>query len=337
MLSNLFISIEGLSSENLATQILAYILSNSSYATQQRIIYNIVFDDNELKDTHNRRAGISTQEHFEHFGRPDLIVDSPNDYAIIENKFWANFSKGDQFIRYAKLLESLETAGNKHLILLCIKSRLPSLQENILSQYKAANETYGDIDALMSHLKSISINLKFILWEDIIEKITGSGFVVDSFVKFIKSRFLHQISFSEEALGMINSQKIPELLDLLWEGVDQVRFSLNSQGYSTDRMSQSRGIYGFSLKQPFGSLWIGLYFLPWKKYNTPYVIMFRKEWISDDYPLERVQDSLISNQFKADSDLEYVYPIYFSGKLIIDEIMPIITDVISKVNNRMAE
>ena len=127
--------IDGLSSEDLTTEMLSFFLDSPSYAPYQRLFYSLLFPNQELKSTEERLYEITTQRVFEGAERPDLVIEGEKEIVFIENKFYASFSRGNQMYTYFSRLINNFKEKEKYLILLTIKARKELYLKDIRSQF----------------------------------------------------------------------------------------------------------------------------------------------------------------------------------------------------------
>jgi hypothetical protein len=104
-MDNFLDRIDGLSSENLTTEVLGFLLDSSTYAPYQRLFYSLIFPGSELQDTEERQFDVTTQMSFEEYGRPDIVIENERQVIFIENKFYASFSLDNQMYRYYSDME----------------------------------------------------------------------------------------------------------------------------------------------------------------------------------------------------------------------------------------
>lgn len=70
---------------------------------------------------------------------------------------------------------------------------------------------------------------------------------------------------------MISDNSIPELINKLWAGVNQVKTDISNKGISVANIGQSRYFYGFYIHSDFGDINFCYSHESWEKYNTPYM------------------------------------------------------------------
>jgi hypothetical protein len=333
MTQNFLSQIEGYSAEDFATQALAFFLSSSEYSAYQKLIYSKLFDESRLADTFERKAVVDTQRDFGQNGRPDLIIDTPEMFVLVENKFWAAFSLGDQYWRYFKILKEQKDKKPSLLVLLALQNRMAQLRDRIFEQFQAHNIDIRDTSALVNYLATYKIRPVFITWEEILSILTGSDSIVKSFREFIHFRYIQRIEFSQKELMMINDATIPNLIGKIWDSVDQVRAELVGVNITTGRMAQSRVFYGFNIQRQWGVIWFGLYMTAWQRYGTPYVMQFRDDWVTKPDYSTIVHENLLQQGFVADSELGLILPLRVSNENQRDSLIPEILKVIQTVDN----
>ena len=139
MNESLFDYIENLSSENLTTEILRYILESKDYSVYQRVIYQYIFESMGLVDTESGMFQVGSQVNIGKFGIPDLVISNDNCYAVLENKFYAQFTGANQIYRYFQYLQNHVSQNEKWLILLTIKDRGKYYENEIIKQFSTSN------------------------------------------------------------------------------------------------------------------------------------------------------------------------------------------------------
>lgn len=309
MKHNFLNTIEGLSNENLITESLAYMLSHSEYSIYQKLFYSHLFSISEHKDTEDWEFEILTQEYDPEYGIPDLVIQNSKSIIILENKFWADFSQKNQYWRYTQMLLEKKDFDKKYLVLLCLKNKLGHFKQKIYEQFKLKGNNISDESELTNYLNSNGIQPIFLIWEDILNLFMSKNLISESIEQFINSRFINLIKIQKEELILLNSNTIPNLLNIICNTVDQIKGILSNEKFKIGRTGQSRLFYGYTIYFEWGSLWFGEYIESWKTYNTPLVIQIRENWISDEKVRKIAPDYLQSIGFIKNPDLGFLFPV----------------------------
>jgi len=287
--------IDGLSSENLTTELLGFILDNPLYSPYQSLFYSLLHPDSKLKDTDSRQYVVQTQLSFESTGRPDMVIKGENQVIYIENKFYASFSMNDQMYRYYDHLNNNYSGKEKLLVLLTIKDRIEPYLREIKSQFAKVLDS-SEYQDVFSYCKDNGVQLILISWDDI-------------FQLFGTSKYIASTILNERELEMLNTRDVPMLLDKLWAGVDKIKDILSSDNFSVRNTTQSRHFYGFMVDRPWGNIWLGYYFQSWLNYDTPYVMQIRNEWINENHITSELDLQLRGAGFIVDKNLELLFPV----------------------------
>lgn len=239
-MKDLLLDIAGLNSEDLTTEILRIILIKEEYAVYQKLFFNSLFKNNENKSTIELRFEIKSQEVFEE-GRPDLIILGEKEVIVIENKFYAGFSKGDQITRYRKIMDKYFPGFKKRLYIITLAERVKDYSD----QLRAMNE-----------------NADFLIWEDVLKLFKSDNFLIQALTGYIEEVFLKKIDIRKEDEMFYKTKAAAEAMDKLKTIVDQARNELSRRQLPTGRMSQSINFYGFYVGYEKVTVWFG-YGLPW--------------------------------------------------------------------------
>ena len=300
--------IDGLSSENLTTELLGFILDSPLYSPYQCLFYSLLFPNNKLKDTDSRQYAVQTQLSFESAGRPDIVLEGENQVIYIENKFYASFSKDDQMYRYYDHLKNNYYGKEKLLVLLTIKDRIEPYLREIKSQFTKVLDG-SKLQDVFTHCKDNGVQLIVISWDEIFQLFGTKDLLIANLTHYIKSKYIASTILNEGELQMLNTRDVPILLDKLWAGVDKIKDILSSENYSVRNTTQSRHFYGFVVERPWGTVWIGYYFQSWLNYDTPYVMQIRSEWINENYKTSEFDTQMRNTGFILDKNLEFLYPL----------------------------
>jgi hypothetical protein len=307
-MDNFLDRIDGLSSENLTTEVLGFLLDSSAYAPYQRLFYSLIFPGSELQDTEERHFDVTTQMSFEEYGRPDIVIENDRQVIFIENKFYASFSLDNQMHRYYSYLKDNFESKEKFLILLTIKDRIDLYLRDIRKQFKAVLTTSNNHE-IFEYCSDNGVNLQTISWEDIFRLFGTEDFLIANLNSYIQGKYITSTILNEREIEMINSKEVPALMEKLWAGIDKIRDMLAGDNYKVLRTSQSRIFYGFAVERFWGKVYIEYYHDSWLNYDTPYMMQIRLDWVDINYRASDLETQLKDIDFIYDKNMEYVLPI----------------------------
>lgn len=324
--------IDGLSSEDLTTEMLGFILSSPTYAPYQRLFYSLVLSDGMLKDTQERQYEITTQMSFQEFGRPDMLIENDNQVILIENKFYAPFSLDNQIYRYYSFLKDNYTSKEKYLILLTIKDRIELYLKDIRKQFEA-HLTSDKSDELINFCVENGVSFQTLSWEDIFRLFGAEDVIIANLKNYIQSKYITSTILKEREIAMINSKEVPMLMDKLWASIDKIRDMLSGENYKVLRTTQSRIFYGFAVERFWGKVYVEYYHYSWLNYNTPYMMQIRSDWVDHNYRSQDLETHLKSINFIYDKNMEYVLPIVIKDADIAGSAVEAIKDKLKELDN----
>ncbi len=328
--------IDGLSSEDLTTEMLSFFLDSPAYAPYQRLFYSLIFPNQELKNTEERQFEITTQRVFEGSERPDLVIEGEKQIFFIENKFYASFSGGNQmYIYFSRLINNFRDK-KKYLILLTIKDRVDFYLKDMRNQFNANTAMHSNQD-LFNHCKNSDVNLQVITWEDIFKLFDTSDLLIANLTEYVKGKYMTSTILKEGELAMLQNQDVPVLLEKLWAGIDKVKDMLSSDGYKVTRTSQSRIFYAFRLERDWGMIWVSFDHYCWLNYNTPYVLQLRHNMINHDYQFADIDLHMSKVGFIYDKAQEYIYPIRIMETDLAGSTTEIIKEKIKQLDEMFEE
>ncbi|MDF1662765.1 MAG: PD-(D/E)XK nuclease family protein [Planctomycetota bacterium] len=272
---NLFEAIEGQRSEDLTTEVLAYVLQSPRFHNEQKLFFAMLLKDGELKSTLDRSFEINTQVYDVKLGKPDLEIRGEDLLILIENKFEAEFSQGTQVWRYVEILKKESTIPKRKLVLLCPNYSLNWYQSKASKQF----EPNLPIEDRCKELAKEGISLVFLSWEKLLQTLGTQSPLIADLNGFVDSRYLKNIQFSESEIKLMFSKSVPVLLEKIEDTVNKVKGQLSSEGVTVERTGQSRFFYGFHLLGDKGlKAWFGYHRPSWAKEGTPFILQVRKEW-----------------------------------------------------------
>lgn len=265
MKENIFNVVEGLTGENLTTAVLKYLLENE---INQKIFINMVKAKINDIIEYDQNSIVTAQSGIAQIGRFDLKIDTKNYILIIENKFFASSSKGDQIKRYIGYLKKECPSYKKRILLvITIKDRLFFYKNSILEEFR-----YSSWNDLKIKLKDEGIEIDLLAWDDLLDLFSENVEIINEIREFIKIRYISQTILNKEELSMINTEHIPDILEKYWNSVGKLRDNWDFEQFNTGRMSQSQRYFGFYVKKKNNEIWIGYSHEMWKIYGKPFII-----------------------------------------------------------------
>jgi hypothetical protein len=305
MPESIFEFTDGQSSENLTTEILHYILVSDAYAPYQRLFYSRLFPSEGNRSTDDYGFSISTQVDYGPHGRPDLVIENEKRIIVIENKFYAGFSFNDQMLRYFQYLDSVNGFDEKYLVLLTIRDRASFYHQQMVQQF-SGKESFGE---LMDYFREHRVFFKSLIWDDILNDFDSNDFIISNLKDYIQTKYLTSSILVNYEMEWVNDSSVPELLEMLWDGINKIKVELLEGNYDVQKTSQSRLSYGFSIEEYWGKIAIQIYHIGWYRYKAPYLLHIRRDWFKDDFYNIDTERKLGSIGFFKDSNFEYVFPI----------------------------
>ena len=306
---NLFDGIEGLRSEDLVTETLAFILRTPEYEPLQKIFYEFLLKDQKWGGTLGRQIEVRTQVNLQ--GRiPDIVLRSDDVYIVVENKFTAEFSGNDQLARYLKILTEAES-GKKHLVLLCPRYAWERYEFQTLNQFKAQYPSLTSFEDLARRLhEDAQVEFTPVCWDELLDLLDSESPIIASFSSFVRKRFLRPVHFTEEQRGLLMNIEIPETLERIITTVERVRGHLTSSEIQTGRFGQAARHYGFSIKKDGYEFWFGYILGTWGEFKTPFFVQCRNQWGEQNHQL--TDDTLEAAGFRQHELSDFVLPLSFS-------------------------
>lgn len=308
-MDNIFKNISNLSSEDIATEVLKHLLSNSKYSQFQKLFYNRVIG--QFSTTAELSFELNTQLTFGSKGRPDLIIYNDEYFILIENKLGSGLSRDNQLLDYGEILNQLKkyeikkdfltndfnSVGKKYLVLLAPKQKIILAEKITLNQIQH--------NTLCKYFKSLNVSYISINWESIMSDIgTNDTFQLE--LKNFINDYLHE-ELTKMDIKLLKEPNLPTAIEKIFSYVSQTRDKLDHPSFKNGRMSQSILSYGFYIKHKYFKLWFG-YNLPlWNSICSPVVLQIRRGWISskDDEILNIIK----TLNFNYDNNSEYILKI----------------------------
>ena len=333
-MENLLEYIEGQSSENLTSAILAYLLNNKEQGLFLRYFLARLFPyDSEMNES-LIDIEVSSQDSLNSYGISDLLIESDDFLIVIENKFYAAFSKGDQVKRYVEYLKKYKGSRKAVFLLLTPKNRAKYYWSELEKQIKINYDKLSKVSGIKKTflLSDESIEIIWISWERILKDFECGNILVTHLSDYIKNKYLINTKLSEEEISLINKNKIPLILEKLWGIVDKVKDQLANE-FDTKRTTQSRLFYGFNIDNDWGEIWFGVYMVAWEKYESPFILQLREDWISMNYNGIDIDSELKEIGFQYNEDLEYIFPIKIADNDSIGVIYNNVKKCLENINN----
>lgn len=324
-------AIEGKRSEDLATEALSFVLQSSRYPPLQKLIYRWLFDDELTKSTAERAFEITTQESHVGEGRLDLTIRGVDLTVIVENKFDAEFSQGNQLRRYVDILDR-ESAERRILILLCPERYRNHYEGEALNQFPSQLGAPRTLAELQHELMMRS-GIEFLVrtWDELLDHLRCDCVLVSELIDFVRDRVLAPVTFSAEDLNMILSDRIPKLLSSIYNAVNHVRDRLPND-FTGQRMGQSRELHGFLIDHQGFRFWFGYSFKQWPLIKTPFSLQFNHKWLPFN---ERISEASLLQHGFAKADNDYVFPVGV-GESDPDQVLALVNQVCGKISEVIA-
>ena len=270
-------AIEGKRSEDLATEVLAYVLQSHYFRPLQKLFYQWLLADGVAGSTLERAFDISTQTSYPGQGRLDLAICGDNLRIIVESKFDADFSGGDQLHRYVKILNESEEQ-NRVLVLLCPERNRQHYELHALQQFQGDFGSLKFVPDLERELfERYAVRFKVITWDRLLQLLDSDSPLIVELSEFVRNRVLLPVEFSPKELSMMMSDEIPNILTSVFRAIEQVRGRLDA-AYVTGRMSQSREVFGFFIDHQDVRFWFGYSLKHWQRVKTPFTLQFSSQW-----------------------------------------------------------
>jgi hypothetical protein len=320
MEESLFTKIIGLRGEDVTTEILTYILTDDSYKHLRYLIMTLLL---KIKKEEVGSYNVNTQKDYKN-RRPDIIIENDNETILIENKFYAEFSGGDQIKRYLDILENDEEHKVKKLYLLTVKNRKDYLICKIKEQLNENN--------IEKYCKKRGISFSIILWNDILELIETNDLITKNLKKFIYENYIVSTEIGEEEMELMNSDKIPSIINKIWDAITSNRTYMDMNEYNVGRMSQSRTSYFYYIHFTWGRICVQYYHDFWLTYETPFSIQLMNEWNK----IEKDLTWLLKIGFFKNENNQYLYPIKIKGKDISEELNNIVLEKVTMIRNEFS-
>ena len=191
---DIFSEIEGLSGENLGSALLRYLIFNSQEVRES--ILSLFSDTSPFGPiTYSTHFACRTEYPTSHSkygdGRLDLLIQLDDVVIGVENKFFAQFQRGQP----EKYLESLEQVAT---LLKTINKAEVKVALYIICPNSRKNETHG----LISGLK----NVKIITWQDLLSRLRDlkeisnpiAKVVLSEFIKYLERHFIFIHDFEKK-------------------------------------------------------------------------------------------------------------------------------------------
>jgi hypothetical protein len=302
-------AIEGKRSEDLATEVLAFVLQSASFRPLQKLFYHWLLSDGESQSTIERAFDITTQATHPGQGRLDLTISGDNLHIIVESKFDAEFSGGDQLHRYFSILRQAKER-QRILVLLCPERYRQHYEEHALKQFGVEFGAVTSLAELKTELfQSHTVDFRVLTWDRLLQLLDSDSPLIAELIEFVRNRVLLPVEFSSKELSMMMSDEIPNILTSVFRAVDQVKGRLDA-AFVAGRTSQSKEVFGYYVDYQNFRFWFGCSLQRWQRVKTPFTLLFNSQWKAEN---SRINESLLPGLgFTKDED--YVYPITFADK-----------------------
>ncbi|WP_028975029.1 PD-(D/E)XK nuclease family protein [Spirochaeta cellobiosiphila] len=224
---------------------------------------------------------------------------------IIENKFFADFSKGDQIKRYLEILENDSEHQNKSLFLLTIKNRKDYLENKIKEQLGSSN--------LKVYFQDKNVKYETVFWDDIFKLFQSEDIFLSELSKFVRENYIVNSKIGAEEVELINSIKIPNLLKQINEAIVINRDYMANHGYKVTRMTRAKDCL-YYLEFSWGLVCVEYFQDFWHEYHTPFSLQLMDVWNKKILNLNKLREL----EFIENKTYGYILPISISGEDIND-------------------
>jgi hypothetical protein len=309
-MTSLFSNISGRTGEDIATEIVAYLLSTqTSNVPFQKLFFHRVLG--KAVSSSELQIQISTQPSFE-VGRPDCILWSKDTLILIETKLGAYLSGDNQLLKYCHIfsgnkilkkyfpLASLDNSyRNKVLVLLAPQSTI-LLSESVSN--RKCQKLYNKL--FIEWCSDQNILYLPISWEVLMSDLDEKDSIQNELLIYVTSFVNQELSLEEKMI--LKDSNVPRALNKIFNIISYIRNYLMSKDIKTGRMSQSYNYYGFDIEMEKFTCWFGYSLPTWENYQTPIFLQIRQDWINK-------KEVSLTNKFpdlgfKYDDDLEYLFP-----------------------------
>jgi len=318
------LQIDGLTSEDLTSEILSYILNKDFYSPYQRLFYNQLFANFKNFDTRQYGFEVVTQENYGSLlGTPDIMIRNNDIAVVIENKFFAPYSGGNQISRYVKLLEKhYSSCSYKAVYLLTIRSRKNHYDTLIK-------------DDLKKNLKyKTTVKIDFLIWEDLLELFKSNDFIIGNLTKYIEKKFLVDLTLNKKQMNILKDKNTAEAIAKVFDIVRLVKGELITGKYTTERVGQSYQYFGFFIKLNNIDVWFGYFLDAWikgiKGVYSPVCIQVREDWAKSTIPKTKLRNTLIRLNFERDPNAEWL-------RAIDVALLGSVFDLVNELDNILTE
>jgi len=346
LLSHLYSKIEG-SPEDLATESLVYIISNSKQA--KKIFTQYLY---KLAGIHKPDFELlfKTQQVDENNTRPDIngVNEKNEEVILIESKYWAGLTE-NQPINYLHRLENSNYKNKKILVFICPDKRIRSLWNELIRKINNCS----DFDVSLKkeiNCMSISNNLIMLIvsWDKIINVIKQELISNNSALLLSDLNQLEGLCFKideeaflplkEQDLGIDIAKRIYGYYNLTDKIADELKSKLEAKTEGL-KSSAFHGGYRKYMTINQWSVSLELNFKYWiEKTETPLWVGIKdKNWDYDS----NIKEKLMSLQevdaeqiFVGDYSFTYVplfLPLRVSENIIINEIVSFLVMVFEKL------
>ncbi len=214
-----------------------------------------------------------TQSRIGDQGQPDLLIRNNHLAAFIEIKTGNSCLTSNQPTGYLNFLSKSEST-KKYLIFLIPKGYI------YFKSWEELVEAWGKVNS------STIIN-ETIRWEDVIEIIRSLELdklnpIFSDFLAILKSWYLIEpVSFSNQEVETMYSEKIPEILEKLEQTINETIAMAKKENINT-QVGKNREEYGVTFLNKSGAkfLYFGVWYSYWKKYKKPLYYFVGENWAS---------------------------------------------------------
>jgi hypothetical protein len=265
---NLLAMVEGRRSEDLATEVLAYLLRHAQFRAEQQRFYEELLRDGKNEGTVERAFEVTTQV-WRDSERPDLRIVGPDIYVLVENKFTAGYTD-QQLARYARRLHD-ENARTKVLVLLCPEIWRHAYVKLAAIQFGVSSGSEKDVCKKLCDESNIDFHV--MTWDRLLVLFGEQHLLTAELSRFVESRYLHVVELTNDDVVRLMTREIPDLLETIFLYVDNLNSALGRfpLTLSSSRSGSARW-YGFSMELDGWKFWLGYSLLQWKRSIAPIVL-----------------------------------------------------------------
>lgn len=221
---SLFETISSLKTEDISTELLAFMLSSEDKFTPfKKIFLKKIFNDYDLIE--NLTLNVDTQKEYNR-NRPDLTIETLDKFVILENKLISNLSSPDQLLRYLSIFKgkTFSIYNYKYLIFLCPRHILNS---ELIKTDKLCRKKYGKTFKKFCLVNNVTF--KSLTWEEIISNLDLGENIQNEIFEYITLFCQEVVSVKE--IEAIKNKETATGLKKVYSQVYKMSSQVNVDGY----------------------------------------------------------------------------------------------------------